>query len=332
MSPYFRKRFIIFTIWMLIISCWVVLPASSVEKSAAWVGILREDGIIIPVSVFQSGKWKTSWPEAAIGGHFTNDSGQPLPKTLPLDKIPAKWLSSGGKIPKNWRLLRAGSGQHKLTAEKAVEFQSHCSGAWGLKTSFVGKTRTPEGVEPKIKEGLVTSGIAKGWASEIVDPNSSDSKSLLKLLREKFNLAEQEAISKATKPLYTGHPTLKNERVHKPFKAKKIFGMKTGRAKQVIYFIPIVRQYENPDCYAESLYNVWVLRNDQNYKIVAADMILTNCDGNEGNWIYPVGIVSIEGRVYVVSWELGYEWENYTIRMLEKDALKTVLFVHGGGC
>jgi hypothetical protein len=216
-----KKGFSIFAIWILINSCWVVLPASSIEKSTAWVGILREDGIIIPVGVFQSAKWETSWPEAVIGGHFTNDSGEPLPEILPLDKVPAKWLSGGGKIPKSWRLLRAGSGQHKLTAEKAVEFQSHCSRAWGVKTSFVGKTRTPEGHEPKIKEGLVTSGIAKGWASEIVDPNSSESKSLLKLLREKFDLAEQDAIRMAGRPLYTGHPTLKNERIHKPFKTKK---------------------------------------------------------------------------------------------------------------
>jgi len=326
-----KKGFSIFAIWILIISCWVVAPVSSGEKSVPWVGILREDGIIIPIGIFHSAKWRTSWPEPDNDGGLINDSGGRRPKTLPLDKVPDKWLS-GTKIPRNWILFGPGLDQRKLIAEEATEFESHCSSAWGLKTSFVGKTRTPEGVEPKIKEGLVTSGIAKGWASEIVDPNSSDSKRLLKLLREKFDLAEQEAISKATKPLYTGHPILKNERVYKPFNAKKIFRMKTGRAKQVMYFISIVRQYENPDCPAESLYNVWVLRNDQKYKIVAADMILTNCDGMEGNWICPVGIVSIEGREYVISNELGYEWENYTIRMLDKDALKTVLFVRGGGC
>ena len=61
-------------------------------------------------------------------------------------------------------------------------------------------------------------------------------------------------------------------------------------------------------------------------------MMLSDCDWKEGNWIYPLGMVSIEGKEYVTSVELGYEWENYTIRMLDKDALKIVLFVRGGGC
>jgi hypothetical protein len=333
-----KKGVCIFAIWILIISCWVVVPASSTEKNAAWVGILREDGIIIPVGLYHSAKWRTSWPEPAIRGHFTNDSGEPLPKTLPLDKIPSKWLSGGGKIPQSWRLLRVGSRQDKLTAEEAVEFRSHCSGAWGLKTSFVGKTRTPKFFSPKIKEGLVTSGLTKGWASEMVDLNSGESKSLVKLLQKKFDLAEEEAIRMASRPLYTGHPTLKNERIHKPIKPKKIFRMKTERAKQAIYFISIVRQYEQPkkqetyDCYAESLFNVWVLSNGQQYRMIAADMILTDCDGKEGRWINPLGLLSIENREYIISEELGYESESYTIRMVYKGVMQTVLNVPGGGC
>ncbi len=114
--------------------------------------------------------------------------------------------------------------------------------------------------------------------------------------------------------------------------------MKTDRMRQDIYFISMVREYEWPkkestyDCYAESLYNVWALVNNQQCRIIAADMILTDCEGKEANRITPFGILSIENREYVISVEYGYEWENYTIRMLDKDAMKTALFVPGGGC
>jgi hypothetical protein len=114
--------------------------------------------------------------------------------------------------------------------------------------------------------------------------------------------------------------------------------MKTERAKQAIYFISITRQYEQPkkqdayDCYAESLFNVWVLSNNQQYRIIAADMILTDCDGKEGKWINPLGVLSIEKREYIISEEHGYEYESYTIRMLDKEAMQTVLDVPGGGC
>jgi hypothetical protein len=249
-----------------------------------------------------------------------------------LDKVPAKWLSGNIKIPRKWLLLGAESEQWKLMAEVAIEFESHCSTAWGLKASFIGTRGRPGHVNPKTnKVGMATSGVTKGRASEIVDLNSRESKSLLKLLREKFDLAEQEAIRMGD-PLYTGHPTLKNERVNKPFKPKKIFRMKTKQAKQTLYFISIVRHYEqlkreeNYDCYAESLFNVWVLNNDQQYKIAAADMILTDCDGREGRWINPLGVLSIENKEYITSLELGYESESY----MDKGALKTVLFVRGG--
>jgi len=297
------------------------------------VGILTPQDIIIPVGVFQSGKWKTSWPKAGIDSHFTNDSGEPLPKILPLDKVPAKWLPDGIKIPRNWILLGGGSDQRNLTVEEATEFESHCSTVWGLRASFIGTGRRPEHVNPKVGVvGMVTSGITKARVCEAVGPNSSESKALLTFLRKNFDLAEEQAIRKAGGSLNTGHPTAKGKRILNPLKAKNVSKIKTERPKQTLYFISIVREYENPDCPAESLYNVWMLRNDQKYKILSADMILTDCDRKEGSWIYPVGIVSIESREYIVSEELGYESESYTIRMLDKGALKTVLFVRGGGC
>jgi len=326
-----RKRFSIFAISLLIISWWVVLTASGAEEGNAWVGILIGGDIIIPVGVFQNAKWRTSWPEPINDGGFINDSDGPRPKTLPLDKVPTDWLPDGIKIPRNRILLGTGSNQQKLMVEKAIEFDSDCTSGWGLKASFVGKTQKPEGVDPKLKAGLVTSGISKAWASETVDPNSSESRSLLKLLREKFDSAEQDALRIADS-LNIKHPTSKNERIYKPLKPEKIFKMKFEQTKKILYFISVVRQYENPDCYAATLYNVWVLWNNQEYKIVAADMMLSDCDWKEGNWIYPLGMVSIEGKEYVTSVELGYEWENYTIKMLDKDALKIVLFVRGGGC
>jgi len=163
-------------------------------------------------------------------------------------------------------------------------------------------------------------------------------RALLTFLQKNFDFAEKEAISKAGMPLYTRHPTAKGERILKPLKAENTSKMKTERAKQAIYFISIVRQYEQPkkqdtyDCYAESLFNVWVLSNDQPYRMIAADMILTDCYGREGQWINPLGLLSIENREYIISEELGYESESYTIRMSDKDALKTVLFVRCGGC
>ncbi len=332
-----KNIFSISAIWIVIISYLVIVPASKAEKSATWVGILWEDGIITPVGVFKSGKWKTSWPEPVIHGHFRNDKGEPLPKSLPLDKIPSNWLSGCEKMPENWRLVRGGSAQHNLRVQEAVEFQSQGSRAWGLKTAFLGKVQTPEGVEPKIKEGMVTSGIVKGWASVVVDSNSKESETLLKFLRDKFDLAEQEALSRG-EALYTGHPTSKEERIRKPIKAKTVFKMRAGREKQATFFISIIRQYEQPkkqyknDCYAESLFNVWVSRNNQQYRIMAMDMILTDCYGKEGNWITPLGVLSIESKEYIISMEFGYESENYTIRMLDKDAMKTVLSVWGGGC
>jgi Na+/H+-dicarboxylate symporter len=141
---------------------------SGMETILRALGIALLTGVVvsgIPVGVFQAGKWKTSWPEAGIDGDF-NDSGQLRPKTLPLGKVPAEWLPGSIKIPKNWMLFAGESDQRNITVEEATEFQSHCSGVWGLRASFIGTERRPEHVNPKVGVvGMVISGITKARVS-----------------------------------------------------------------------------------------------------------------------------------------------------------------------
>lgn len=80
---------------------WVAASAASRPQrdAPAFVGVVREGGLLIPIAVHDGREWWNAWP-FSIDGDETVDRLR-VPRTI--DAIPSDWLPPGVKLPRIWR-------------------------------------------------------------------------------------------------------------------------------------------------------------------------------------------------------------------------------------
>jgi hypothetical protein len=79
--------------------------ATAVIGRPAFVGILRPDGLLLPIAIQDGSGWSNAWPFS----YESDESVTSLPLPPTLERIPADWLPSGITLPKRWRVqLKSG--------------------------------------------------------------------------------------------------------------------------------------------------------------------------------------------------------------------------------
>jgi len=299
--------------------------ATNEALDALWVGIVRTDGILVPIGTYYKDKWINTWPQPSIDEQPQVDK---LVKTTngkaPLQNIPGPWKGAVKAIPENVYLWSEGSGPNNLKVLNVERYSSHCSGGWALKTSL--QPTKKERAAPISKIGIATNFNTNVIPFKKIDDSRVGFR-LLQAIKTKFD--EKEKVSPAA-PL--------KDRGNRAIELLEIYKAGNDINGRSLYFIGAQRRYPKPsdapdaDCYDLNCLNSWVAQQGNKIFFLSSEFTATDCDGKEMNDVVPDAVISVQKRYYVVSENYGYEWESYTIHEILDGSMKEVLKVDGGGC
>jgi hypothetical protein len=316
------KKFILLTI----ILCQMSAAAVANEANLPfWIGIVRIDGILVPIGTYDHDKWVKTWPEPTIDDQPEIDKlVKATDGKMRLQDIPTSWVGAIKKIPTQVYLWSEGSRPKGIAVLDSEFYHSHCSGGWVLKTNL--SSREERGA-PTPKVGIASNLDAYVNPFEEIKSNSKIAMPLTQAIKAKFEEKEKASRNGSQK-----------ERGMGSIELLRIYKTRQGVNGKSLYFITAHRKYPNPknapdsDCYDVNILNSWVLFYGNKASFLSSEFIITDCDGKEMNDIVPDAVITIKGRRYTVSENYGYEWESYRIHEILDGEMKEVLRVDGGGC
>lgn len=316
------KKFILLTIILLQVS---VAAVANGDNLPFWIGIVRTDGILVPIGTYDNNKWVKTWPEPTIDDQPAVDKlVKATDRKMKLQDIPASWMGAINKIPSQVYLWSEGSRPKSIAVLDSEFYHSHCSGGWALKTNL--PSREERGA-PTPKIGIATNLDANVNSFEEIKSNSRIALPLSQAIKAKFEEKE-----KASPHGSLSDPKKGSIELLRIYKARQEVNGKS------LYFIAAERKFPksknepDADCYNLNVLNSWVLFKGNKVAFLSSEFISTDCDGKEMNGIVPDAVITIKGRRYTVSENYGYEWESYRIHEILDGDMKEVLRVDGGGC
>ena len=302
----------------------VAVPANEANLPF-WIGIVRTDGILVPIGTYVNGKWVKTWPEPSIDEQPEVDKlVKATDGKMKLHDIPTSWTGAIKKIPTQVYLWSEGSHPKGISVIDSEFYHSHCSGGWALKTNL--PSRKERGA-PTPKIGIATNINADVNPFEEIKSNSKIATLLIRAIKAEFE--EREKTSPHGSPKVQGNESIELLRIYKT---------RHDLNGKSLYFIMAQRKYPKPqnaedrDCYDLNILNSWVLFQGNTTSFLSTEFIITDCDGKEMNDIVPDAVITIKGNSYTVSENYGYEWESYRIHEILDGGMKEVLSVDGGGC
>lgn len=272
-----------------------------------WIGIVRIDGILVPIGTYHKDTWVNTWPETSID---EQPAVEKLVKAkngkMLIQDIPDSWKGAIGAIPPKLYLWSKEPRATNLKVINAEKYWSHCSAGWALKTNL--QPAKEDKVSPTPKLGIATNYNSNVIPFVTISKESKDALPLITAIKAKFE--EKENISPQV--------SLK-DREKGLIEIVRIYKTRYEINERNLYFIEAQRKYPKPsnaqdaDCYNLNSLNSWVMLQGNKVSFLSSVFIASDCDGKEMNRIVPNVVISVQGRCYIVSENYGYEWESYTI-------------------
>jgi hypothetical protein len=330
-------------ILLLVLGCLFIFEVASAQNKSnlPCVGIVGNDGILVPIGTYSNGKWTTTWPELTI------DDQPEIEKLvnakqgkMRLQDIPNAWLGKTKEMPTKWYLWSGKSEPSPLEITEAVQYYSHCEGGWALKTNISPAKEEKSSPTPKL-------GVATSFRSDVIPmvkivKESKEAVAVIPVIVAKFEEKERASIKSEyirDKYLeYTGHPVSPEERSKAKIEITKTYKTLDKIRGKYLYFVEAQRKYYKPsgaqdaDCYSITSLNSWLTVADGKVIFLSTGIILSDCYGKEMISIIPDVVLSIEGKYYGVSEYYGYEGESYSIDEIHDDNIEELLSFQGGGC
>lgn len=328
--------------------------AFATEQSQAdsfWLGILRDDGVLTPIAIYDNGMWSTPWPEDLGAGGEINEAAKRLalppfriqknyrlePQSAPLEQLPREWLGRNSRVPVDWYLSTQAGTLEPIRVASAIQYGSHCTYNWGLLADA--KKADPGNEWPRKKAGFAVSENLRIAPMNAVDAGASETQEILGVAKRQFTSLETKDIEEIARRggavdgylRYSGHPLRKRETtdVSVTHMVKGSLGPNGW-----LYYIEMQRSYGEPNtgCGAITAYNGWFRKDAGTLTPITTRIVITNCDMKETDRIKPDLILSIGGNTYVISENYGYESEAYSVDLLTGSELRNVVRRNGGGC
>jgi hypothetical protein len=306
-------------------------------------GLLRADGILAPIGIYDNGTWTNTWPDAAGNDNLTT-----------LDRIPKDWLRKKADIATTWYLIDKKNHKSVFHIVKPVKYYNHAEEKWGLLTDYktsLFKTDNKT-CEPKIGIACDTNTNFYG----AVQQNSFETKKrILSFLKNNFNQIETEAIETQpkekdkTKNAYSVDyeesliqdscfPIKAMVREKQNIVIERCYSIALPSEKLNLYYLEANRIYKNNRdsfcCKPASFFRAYILENkNEKLNLISSEVDLTDCDRKNTYYSLPFGIIATGKKFYLIKQNHYYESEDYYIYKFDTDRnlLIEVLKTEGGG-
>ena len=299
-----------------------ILPA---ETSPFFVGVLRRDGIVIPIAAFDGKNWKISWPEEV--------ERDKVPASL--EAVPHDWWGKSGPLQ---HLVAWANGVSRgaihLHLGRAVRLHIMCDERVGLQSDYRSPDPPPpQTVQPYPKDGLAVSGDQAVEPIQILGPDSAEWTAAAREMTADFDEAEERAARSFTA---WRHPFSKVERRRYIPRIEAMYGAPMDEAGWNAYYIEAVRLYPpGPDdrgCGLVTSESGWMKVGPGGKRSFDLRGRVTYCDRQGVGYMLPLGVITANERRYWAYQISGFGRESYVIvRPRPKEIVPEVLS-SGGAC
>lgn len=179
-----RIRFVLLVLTYLLAGA----SLNSQASSHTFIGIVREDGGLVPIAIYDGSDWWNRWPWSGEGGSVGE---VPVPATL--DAVPADWLPPGVRLPREWTMHRLEGGRRTI---RIHDQPSYVAGVTMetivLWSNYPFKPKASDSSDGSGDAGVAIAG--RGRIATFVTTSTSESRRILAPLRQRLGELEQKAI------------------------------------------------------------------------------------------------------------------------------------------
>lgn len=291
--------------------------------TALAIGVVRPDGILVPVAVFENGAWAEAWPEPADG---TKLDGM-------IMSLPNYWRQHRTQVPEVWHLPRRGMAPARVNVLTPVIFDEHCGQQVGLLTdlptrkgdSHEKRLATDRAIPIALPLNLSAPGRSRDGWRDLIDA----------ALRE---VARQEVAAISLWEEQTNRkPELEPPARRAPVRITALHGYRANGVR-LLY-------YEAERQYAKSVWNRpeadpsvlvaagWIHEAaGARARPVETRQVITDMDHKEAVTMAPLGILDAGGSIFWVTQAHGYESGAVEFYQLMPDGLRLTFSKFIGGC
>lgn len=280
------------------------VPPAAQDESPFVLGILRQDGVVLPFASFTGKDWESSWP----------DDVRWIELPLTLGDVPKKWWGKPGP-PSQFTIWRDGTPQGRLQLDKPVMVSAACTRRVAISSDYRAKELPPPpAVRPYPKDGLVISGPQRVEPLTTVPPGSPEWNAARSVLADPLERAEMRAIN-----LFTDwdHPVKHSERKKVPIELEAIYRAPMDREGWVAYHVEAVKRYapgkEDEGCGLVTSATGWIGAGPGKKQWTQLSARITYCDRRGVSYFLPLGLMHLRGRTYWIYQSSGYEHERYYV-------------------
>ena len=312
--PRLRQLCILALVLMSIVS---IAPGQN-NSGKFIVGVLQESGAIIPFARYDGARWVNTWPAPV-------DPSQN--RTPPVVPALREWL--GENAPASWRLWLPNGTTHAIRATGSEYLKDTCGTNWVLSTDFP-KTLNPRPFTCPLR----TIGIVFSTDQKLIPfypgNHSGIALSALEKAGEAAEIGQMRDENEARARLGTrerasfGPDWDVTSRARFPLKVERTWSAETDNG-DVFSYLEANRRFDlesSKECARFSVFHGWVA---DNAKVLKSNVVLTDCDFKEAEFITPMGLVDLKGGLFAIIQVNGWEGQAYAILKIGPTEVTTVL-------
>lgn len=302
---------------VLVIASLISPPAAQLPDFG--VGLLRPDGILVPMAVLDAGKWIDPWPPPSDDMRLDRM----------IESVPSYWRQRKQPVPEAWHLVTAEPPLH-VNVLTHVVFGEHCGNQVGLLTD------APRSSWDTHRRRLALTRVVPVVSPVTLKPGDSEWRELVAHAR--LEVVRQEAAAIAHEEAETGRTSVLepiDQRSDLTF--RRLVGHRANGTR-TLYF-EAERRYKKrifaqigtePSTLDAS---GWIQMRDGAAPVVLESRaVITDTDFKVGRRVTPLGILPIDDGTYWMVTEHGYESEAFTILHVTPGRITRAMTRFIGGC
>jgi hypothetical protein len=304
------------------------------------IGVLRGDGILIPIVTRTGTRWSHTWPVPS------KDPDVPLA----LDEIPSRWWGKAGP-PSRWHAWQIDGSTSEIVPEKPTWYLAHCQQGIGLTTKLMARPPIPPPtIQPYPKLGLAATAVLPFRRIEPLDQSAPVWMAVVDAATAAMTKAEDGMKSGFVG--IPGHPIEKAERDKVVARIESLYRAPIGDGR-FLYYLEVTKRYGMPKLIADQQSKLpapkkgcWRMTFGQGWFVGGADgkdgpLTIANlisrvvdCDYSGTQLILPLAALGGDTPPVWIVQLTGWENESFAVMRWddEKKDAEVVFMTPGGWC
>jgi hypothetical protein len=257
--------------------------------------------------------------------------GLELPITLA--DVPKRWWG-GLTPPTEWTAWADGARLDTVRLEKPAMMPVMCVPRIALKSDYKSKQAQPPLLaQPFPKDGLVTTGGPAVQPLRPVDRTSTDWSAAAVSILDAFNKAEDVA---ARNFFDWRHPYAPKARQLMTIELEALYRAPMDEEGWSAYYVEAVRRYppapDEEGCGLVTFTSGWVRIGPKGRALMDLASRITYCDRKGASYMLPLGLMTVDKKIYWVYQKSGYDREWYVVARPTPRAVEIHAEYPAGAC